>query len=389
LMMIRVLEQPDEAESALTEQSLDAVRVLTIHKAKGLEFPVVILPGLHQGSKNPRKGPSIHLDWSSRCYSLQMGGRLNLGAVLVDMKMAAREEAEQRRVLYVGVARARDLLVLSGGQTSKPGHDTVLSLLGETIADEGTHPPDDQIRIGTSRLTRVVTPATTPARRRRLEFLSALAPQPPLGSILIRRQGRQAEWERCRTTLRRLTPSSLTEGMPKAFSPGSVTGHNAYHGRLVGVCADAVLERWDFNRSHTEIRPVIEQACRRYVAQDHPELMADVTADLTAVFGRFLSSKPYKTLQCATVLGREVPFGMPFGEDQMMEGVIDLIYRLDGRIWIADYKTDDVAAEDVRTRADRYRPQAEIYSRAVEKALGLSSLSFQLIFLRPGIAIDV
>ena len=137
LMMTRVSEQPDEAESALAEESLDAVRVLTIHKAKGLEFPVVILPGLHQGSKNPRKGPSIHHDWSSRCYSLQMGGRSNLGAVLVDMKMAAREEAEQRRLLYVGMTRARDLLVLSGGQTTKPGHDTVLSLLGEAIADEG------------------------------------------------------------------------------------------------------------------------------------------------------------------------------------------------------------------------------------------------------------
>jgi len=389
LMMTRVSEQPDEAESALTEQSLDAVRVLTIHKAKGLEFPVVILPGLHQGSKNPRKGPSIHHDWSSRCYSLQMGGRLNLGAVLVDMKMAAREEAEQRRLLYVGMTRARDLLVLSGAQTSKPGHDTVLSLLGETIADEGTHPPDDQIRIGTSRLTRVVTPATTATRRRRQELLSAMAPQPPLGSILNRRQGRQAEWERCRTTLRRLTPSSLTEGERKAISPGSVTGRDADHGRLVGICAHAVLERWNFNRSHAEIRPVIEQACGRYMAQDHPELMVDVTADLTAVFGRFLSSKPYRTLQRATVLGREVPFGMPSGEGQMMEGVIDLIYRLDGRIWIADYKTDDVAAEDAPARADRYRSQAEMYSRAVERALGLSSLSFQFVFLRPGIAIDV
>ena len=41
-----------------------------------------------------------------------------------------------------------------------------------------------------------------------------------------------------------------------------------------------------------------------------------------------------------------------------MEGVIDLIYRLDGRIWIADYKTDDVAAEDAPARADHYRSQA-------------------------------
>jgi ATP-dependent exoDNAse (exonuclease V) beta subunit len=72
-----------------------------------------------------------------------------------------------------------------------------------------------------------------------------------------------------------------------------------------------------------------------------------------------------------------------------MEGVIDLIYRLDDRIWIVDYKTDDVAAEDVQTRVDRYRSQADSYSRAVASALGLPSLSFQFIFLRPGVAVDV
>jgi len=72
-----------------------------------------------------------------------------------------------------------------------------------------------------------------------------------------------------------------------------------------------------------------------------------------------------------------------------MEGVIDLIYRLDDRIWIADYKTDDVAAEDVQTRTDRYRSHGEIYSRAVAASLGLSSVSFQFIFLRPGVAVDV
>jgi ATP-dependent helicase/nuclease subunit A len=89
------------------------------------------------------------------------------------------------------------------------------------------------------------------------------------------------------------------------------------------------------------------------------------------------------------VLGREVPFVIPLGRDQVMEGVIDLIYRLDDRIWIADYKTDDVAAEDVQARADRYRSQADSYSRAVGNALGTPAVSFQFIFLRPGIAIDV
>lgn len=389
LMITRVSEQPDEAESALAEESLDAVRVLTIHKAKGLEFPVVILPGLHQGSKNPRKGPSIHHDWSSRCYGLQVGGRLNLGALLVDMKMAAREEAEQRRLLYVGMTRARDLLILSGGQTTKPGHDTVLSLLGETIADEGTSSTNDQICIGSSRLMRVITPATVTTRRHRWEILSTMAPRPALVPILIRRQVRQIEWERRRTTPRRLTPSSLAEGKLKASPPHTVIGHDAGLGRMVGICAHAVLERWDFTQPRAEVYPVIEQTCRRYLAQDRPELIAPVTEDLTPVFEQFLSSESYKRLQRATMLGREVPFVMPLGDGQIIDGVIDLIYRLDGRIWIADYKTDDVSTEAAQARADHYRPQAEMYSRAVESSVGLSPLSFQFIFLRPGIAIDL
>jgi ATP-dependent helicase/nuclease subunit A len=389
LMMTRVSEQPDEAESALAEESLDAVRVLTIHKAKGLEFPVVILPGLHQGSKIPRKGPSIHHDWSSRCYSLQMGGRSNLGAVLVDMKVAAREEAEQRRLLYVGMTRARDLLVLSGGQTTKPGHDTVLSLLGEAIEDKGGPSAADQICIGTSHLTRVITPATVASRRHRQNPLSTMAPQPALGPILIRRHARQVKWEEHRTTPRRLTPSSLAGGRLEAVFPRTVTGRDTDLSRLVGVCAHAVLEQWDFTRPRAEICTVIKQACRRHVAQDNLQLMDNVTEELMALFKSFLSSKPYKTLQRATVLGREVPFVMPLGKGQIMEGVIDLIYRLDDRIWIADYKTDDVVAEDIQTRADRYRPQAVNYSRAVANSLGLSSLSFQFVFLRPGVAVDI
>jgi len=389
LMMTRVSEQPDEAESALAEESLDAIRVLTIHKAKGLEFPVVILPGLHQGSKNPRKGPSIHHDWSSRCYSLQMGGRTNLGAVLVGMKMAAREEAEQRRLLYVGMTRARDLLILSGGQTTKLGHDTVLSLLEEAIAVEAAPSTAEEICIGTSRLARITTPATVAVRRRRQDPLSTIAPRPALGPILIRRRARQVMWEQRRTTPRRLTPSSLAGSRSVAVFARTVTGRDTDLARLVGVCAHAVLEQWDFTRPRSDISTVIEQACHRYVTQNHPQLEGDVTEDLTALFENFLSSETYKRLQCATVLGREVPFVMALGEDQMMEGVVDLIYQFDDRIWIADYKTDDVAAEDVRIRADHYRSQGEIYSRAVTASLGLPSVSFQFIFLRPGVAVDV
>ena len=389
LMLSRILEQPDEAESALAEESVDAVRVLTIHKAKGLEFPVVILPGLHQGSKNPRRGPSLHHDWSSRCYGLQMGDRSNLGALLVGMKMAAREEAEQRRLLYVGMTRAQDLLVLSGGQTSKPGHDTVLSLLGEAMADEAIAGEDNQIGIGTSRLTRVLIPATVVVRRRRHAALSPMAQTPVLGPILIRHQRRKVAWETSRVTLRRLIPSSAPGHRPLPPAARAGTGREADLSRLIGISAHAVLERWDFSWTRTAIGANIEQAIRRTVAQGHPELIGAVREDLARLFEHFLSSESYRRLQGATVLGREVPFVMPAGESQTMEGVIDLIYRLDDRIWIADYKTDEVAAADVPSRVDHYRPQVESYARAVASALGLASVSAQLIFLRPGVAVDI
>ena len=389
IMIHRVSEQPDEAESALAEESLDAVRVLTIHKAKGLEFPVVILPGLHQGSKNPRKGPSIHHDWSSRCYSLRMGGRSNFGSVLVNGKMAAREEAEQRRLLYVGMTRARDLLILSGGQTGKSGHDTVFSLLEEVIAADGTSAMADQICIGTSRLSRIAKPAMLAAGGRRREFLSVTTPRLALNPILIRRQDRQMEWERCRATPRRLTPSSIGQTTPEPGFPGNATDRDIDLSRLVGVCAHAVLEQWDFARPPTQIDAVIEQTCRRHVSVDDPESLTAVRKDLTTVFERFLLCEPYKRLQSATVLGKEVPFVMPLGEGQMAEGIIDLIYRLDGQVWIADYKTDDVTADEAQTGVDRYRSQAEMYSRAVARSLGLSSRSFQFIFLRPGVAVDI
>ncbi|MGH7429488.1 MAG: PD-(D/E)XK nuclease family protein [Candidatus Methylomirabilaceae bacterium] len=72
-----------------------------------------------------------------------------------------------------------------------------------------------------------------------------------------------------------------------------------------------------------------------------------------------------------------------------MEGVIDLVYRLGGEVWAADYKTDRVRDEEVASRAAEYHLQAKIYKEAVSRCLGVDKVGFQFLFLRNGKAVEV
>ncbi len=389
LMIQRLEEQPEEAESALSEETLDAVRILTIHKAKGLEFPVVILPGLHQGSRNPAQSPVVHHDWSSRCYGLTLGRRMNFGALPVEAKMAAREEAEQRRLLYVGMTRARDLLVFSGGLTAKPARDSVLSLLQDTIGEESASQSSSTIEIGTGRMTRVIITTSVASRRSRVMKQTKAVPIPVLTPILSRREARQDRWSQLRATPRQLTPSKLAEDQNYEGERGAIIGQVATIARLVGTCAHALLERWDFAGNGQDLSLLIDRVCRQYASPEQTNLRETVADELAAMFASFIVSEPYRTLQRATILGREVPFVMPWGDGQIMEGVIDVIYRLDERIWIADYKTDRIAGGELETRAAHYRPQATVYTTAVTQALGEPVAGFQVIFLRLGAAVEL
>ena len=74
------------------------------------------------------------------------------------------------------------------------------------------------------------------------------------------------------------------------------------------------------------------------------------------------------------MLARELPLLLPPGDDAVgsIVGTADLVYREDGRLVVADYKTDAVSGEDeIQGRADGYRPQLELYASALEEALEL------------------
>ncbi|MBA2550229.1 MAG: UvrD-helicase domain-containing protein, partial [Nocardioidaceae bacterium] len=99
------------AEAVLPETDVDAVRVMTVHAAKGLEFPMVVMSGM---SAAPRDSRGVQVLWSDDGYAVKLSKRVQTNdfeaLAPIDEQMDAYE---RRRLLYVAATRARDHLVVS------------------------------------------------------------------------------------------------------------------------------------------------------------------------------------------------------------------------------------------------------------------------------------
>ncbi|HKT35673.1 MAG TPA: UvrD-helicase domain-containing protein [Nitrospira sp.] len=388
MMVTRLDEQPDEAESPLAEDSSDAVQILTIHKAKGLEFPVVVLPGLHQGSGRDQGTPAIVHDWSSGTYGLSIGAHSTLGYVRVQEKQLEREKAERRRVFYVGMTRAKEFLVLSGGLTSRSVGETAMDWLQEIAEGEIGNPTTQMVRIGSSEVVHRIVHA--PERRwpKRVPAESEEGPVVDPASCARLWEERTSRWTTVRAREWQVTPTSSVErNFPVGESPSGLDGHET--SRVIGVVAHRILEGWDFAQPPGDMLKHVAHTLDHFLSPEQDEARSQAKDSLTEILATFGASESYARLRSAAILGREVPFLIPWGDRQVMEGVIDVIYRLDGKIWIADYKTDRISAAEASARAQVYGHQAAIYREAASRCLGLSSAFFQFVFLRPGVSVDL
>jgi ATP-dependent helicase/nuclease subunit A len=164
--------------------------------------------------------------------------------------------------------------------------------------------------------------------------------------------------------------------------------------RVLGTLAHRVLEQWNFAGDPAALPVRAEDLCRASLPGETSQDLFDLVSELSVMFTTFAGSEPYATLRGATILGREVPFKIPWplaadGRACVMEGVIDVLYRLDGDLWIADYKTDRAKPDEVQAKVEEYRVQAEVYRQAVSQCLGHEKVRVKFIFLRSGHAIEV
>ena len=148
---------------------------------------------------------------------------------------------------------------------------------------------------------------------------------------------------------------------------------------MVGQVCHQVLAVWDF-RAAADPAGAVTAACK-VLSQAEPRAdWASVRTEAEAILRGFLGSETARDLAEAEILGRELPF--IYGEEgTVVRGTIDLVYRKAGRLFVADYKSEEVSARDLLRLREKYRRQGEDYCAALARAWGQTA-RFRLIFLR-------
>ena len=108
-----------------------------------------------------------------------------------------------------------------------------------------------------------------------------------------------------------------------------------------------------------------------------------IKAEVIKILSDFIDSEAYKELQNTQILGREIPILLKWN-GQIMRGTIDILYKKDDRVVIADYKTNHIEMSELPAIAEKYHYQKDVYVEAVKRCLNIDNPEFKLIFLRLG-----
>ncbi|MFC2172307.1 UvrD-helicase domain-containing protein, partial [Acidobacteriota bacterium] len=359
-----------EMDHPLADEAVDAVRVLSIHKAKGLEFPVVFLGDIarRKGNQSDNTAQVRYIVLPDGSRSLAMGyttgeGPRSRSMIWSKLREIEHGEAENKRLFYVAMTRAMKRLILVASFGKMPGNLPWLKALSRWGFDGAD--TEDRL-IGDDRVQLTVNPLVSEEK--------AAAPPPASFEDLER-----AVWN-MKDTL---------EGMKKYEKPEEeevVLDPRRLHKIAVGSVVHRALERIDFCDPGAILRVI--SALAREEASGKPVDAEEVEEESRTILKEFTGSGLFKMLASAEILGREIPVIKQGTEDDpraSRSGRIDIIYRTpQGKTIVADFKTDEVG-DNLDEAAGIYRDQLQFYTESVRKALDLPDPpAAEIIFVRKG-----
>jgi ATP-dependent helicase/nuclease subunit A len=352
-----------------------AVNLMSIHAAKGLEFPVVVVADLGRRPGGGRSSPMILHDPAIGlvCKQRDENGDWQSPAGYVwGQKMIERmEQAENKRLLYVACTRAADLLILSG----KPGEKT--SWLNEIMIAWQIEPEGAETDLlefeGFSvgiRRPRYQPFEGIPASRPfepaigLVEMPALVAPIP-----LVDSQRHYAV-----TRLQEALSESTGEvfELRAAVYPGSTEKSlRRAPGTLVGRLVHRLLADWRTLRLPRQELESRMASLARGEGIVQPQAVEDAVRRAGGMVDRLRATALNREIEAAVRRTQEMPFTLST-EIGQLHGVIDLLYQDRAGNWhLVEWKTDWFPDREWQAQVEAYRQQIAVYRLAAQRALGV------------------
>ena len=416
---LRSLLEQGRAPALSTRQSSGGVRLMSIHRSKGLEFPVVILADLQRAFhlRELSEPVLVHpeLGLGPDCVDRERGIRYDTAAKMAVATALEREsKSEEMRILYVAMTRAREKLILV--DCMKHAMTRV-----RRLADVASHPADPEAVARCASLGDWVLLALLCARegepirrwadRETTEEVSAPAwtvrvweDAAAWKSQTVREEGagrtslpfdpaaleRRYAHELAARIPGKVTATQLkgreldqeiAEGAPVSYRPGGfqrprfLQGERRLDAAERGTAMHLVMQYVDLAAADADA--VARQAAD--LTERHlltPEQAEAVDCAAAAVF---LRSPLGRRAAAARQIWREYRFAllMPASiydpaaadEELLLQGVVDCAFDTPDGLVILDFKTDRIAPGEEAARAEVYRPQLEAYAAALSRVL--------------------
>ncbi len=431
-----------EAAAMQTMHASSGVRIMSIHKSKGLEFPVVILSDLARRFSN--------MDFQS---SVLVHPQLGLGPVCVDARrhiqyptiarqalertLRREAKAEELRVLYVAMTRAKEKLIMVHTQANAGGRVADLMALsdcpvlpeavdsGKCMGDWIMLPLLQRSEAGAlrafagqnseGRFFAEETPWTVcvhdglqfaapaqqsdaaeeerapqreelPADFAALSYRYPYAEQTAFPAKLTATQlkGRAIDEEISENT-------TLPPRLRNLCKPKFLAGKTALTGTERGTALHLVMQDLDFfcEPNEQSVREQIEAMRAQRKLTDEQANAVDVRAIV-----RFLRSDLAARIRKSKQVEREYRFSLlrpvrdfsslDADDSVLLQGVVDCFFEEDGELVVVDFKTDHVLRAQLDERAEHYRPQLEAYSMALTRVMGKKVKEKVLYFFSAG-----
>jgi exodeoxyribonuclease V beta subunit len=365
--------RPDDSDVQRQETDEDAVQVMTIHRAKGLEAAVVFMLGASTDQR------------TRAVYTYHDRGRKTVagnGDEEQVRRVKEEEQQEHQRLAYVALTRACVRLYLPSFPGTRSGHG--YAPIESAIARLRQHNPVPQL-IALQPLRADLQDGPACADEAVAALVPPLASTPTPLSLSPRQKGRLAfSYSKLARAHRVATSGVGHAGVPAGadeappFSGLPSAGHQLPGGVDTGLFLHELLEKVEFraalgrDRKQWAAQPEVAQlladtSVRWGIADQHLDDAVNlVFATLTSPLE--LGDLPLPSLATAEHYGKEVEFTFAAPGDadhKYVRGVLDLALVVAGQLWIIDYKSDVLGdAQPSAVVAQRYLEQARLYGLA-------------------------